>query len=146
MDKEGGNKLKEKPLISKKVLGTDKFNIKNSLSGMGKDKFYKQLNKINLEPDKYLSAVKEIAVRRNYKPELLGFSDDGIHKLIYDGIPFGRIGYNDKIIYAWLEINNKIPEGTMEIKYNNYRKRAKKVMEDTNNKFSPASLSYFLLW
>jgi hypothetical protein len=87
-----------------------------------------------------------VANKRGYDGNKLSISNDGIHKLNYDGVKFGRIGYNDKIIYTWLEHNNKIPEGTAKLKYTNYRKRAEKVMKETNNKFSPSSLSYYILW
>lgn len=141
------NILKNKPLITEKILNTKKYNVKSTKSGTGKNnKFEEQLNKINLTTKKYLKLVKFVAKNRGYNPELLKISNDGIHKLEYDNIPFGRVGYNDKIIYAWLEHNKQIPEGTMIKKYTNYRKRAKKVMEETNNKFSPASLSFYLIW
>ena len=52
----------------------------------------------------------------------------------------------DKILYTWLEFNNKIEEGTTKKKYTNYRKRAYMVMKKTNNKYSPSSLSYYILW
>ncbi len=99
-----------------------------------------------MSKDEYLDLVKFIAHNRDYDPRLLKISDDGIHKLEYNNIPFGRVGYNDKIIYGWLEHNGELPEGTMKKKYINYRKRARKVMQETNNKYSPASLSYYLLW
>lgn len=116
------------------------------MSGRGKEDFKSQLEKINLNPDKYLDFAKFIASHRGYDKNKLQLCNDGIHKLSYDGVKFGRVGYNDKIIYTWLEYNNKVPEGTAKIKYTNYRKRAKKVMEATNNFYSPASMSYNILW
>ena len=112
----------------------------------GNNKFINQLKAIDLTPKKYLKMAKFVAKNRDYNSDLLTISNDGIHKLEYNNIPFGRIGYNDKIIYAWLEINNKIPLGTMKNKYINYRKRAEKVMKQTNNMFSPSALAYFILW
>ena len=106
----------------------------------------KQLKGINLNPKKYLKMVKFVAENRGYNPDLIKFSDDGLHKFEYDGVKFGRVGYNDKIIYTWLEHNNILPDGTAEEKYLNYRKRAYNVMKKTNNKYSPASLSYYILW
>jgi len=143
---EEKNKLKEKPLNTEKLLGTDKFNIKNTITGKGKNEFSKFLKGVDLTLNKYLKMARFVAKNRGYDPDLLNISDDGIHKLNYDGVGFGRVGYNDKIIYTWLEHNNKIPEGTAKLKYTNYRKRAIKVMKETNNKFSRASLSYFILW
>jgi hypothetical protein len=143
---EEKNKLKEKPLKTKKVLGTDKFNIKNTITGMAKPDFESQLEKIGLTINKYLEIVKTIAKSRGYNPEKLTEATDGIHKLNYDGVKFGRVGYNDKIIYMWMEKHGKVPKGTTKMKYTNYRRRAEKVMKETNNKFSPASLSYNLIW
>lgn len=117
------------------------------MSGKGKyNNFNKYLEKIQINPNDYLELVKKVAKHRNYNPNLLEFANDGIHKLKYNDIPFGRIGYKDKIIYAWLEASEILPEGTTKKKSTNYRKRAKKVMKETNDKFSPASLSYYLIW
>lgn len=178
------NDLKEKHLITKKILNTDKYNIKPTISGMGKDTtendlkecflkikdiyndsnliikelnnkliglgknktFENQLKEIGLTADDYLNLVKIVAKHRNYNPELLKISDDGIHKLEYNNIKFGRVGYNDLIIYTWLEYNKMIPEGTAKLKKINYRKRARAIMIKTKNKYSPASLSYQILW
>ena len=140
------NKIGKKPLITKNILKSDKYNIKSTLTGTGNNKFKNQLKEIGLTTDEYLNFAKFIAKNRNYDPNKIKISTDGIHKLEYDNIPFGRVGYKDKIIYCWLEINDKVPEGTAKIKYTNYRKRAEKVMKRTNNKYSRASLSYNLLW
>jgi hypothetical protein len=140
------NKLKEKHLITKNVLGTNKYNIKSTITGKGKNNFEEYLKNVDLTPKKYLKMARFIANQRDYDADKLSISNDGIHKLNYDGVNFGRIGYNDKLIYTWLEHNEKIPEGIAKIKYTNYRKRAIKVMKETNNKFSPSSLSYYILW
>lgn len=157
------NKIGKKQLKTKDILGTEKYNIKPTITGTGKNdlkeyfsknkkiknddiSFEKQLNEIGLTPEDYLNLVKTVAKHRNYNPELIKISDDGIHKLNYDGIKFGRVGYRDKIIYYWLEKIGKIPKGTAKEKYINYRKRAKDVMIKTKNKYSPASLSYNIIW
>lgn len=114
---------------------------------MQKDyKFANQLEGYNLTPSQYLDIVKHVAKQRGYNPKKLNLSYDNIHKLDYDGVKFGRVGYKDKIIYSWLEHIGDIPEGTTRTKYQNYRKRAVKVMKETNNKYSPSSLSYYLIW
>ena len=135
------NKLKEKPLITEKVLGTKKFNIKNTLTGSSNNnKFNKQLEDLDIDKNKYLSMAKKAATNSGYNPNLLKFSSDPKKKLNYDGVNFGAVGYNDYIIYQLFQ-----PD-IAEQKRTNYRKRARKVMEATNNKFSPASLSYNLIW
>lgn len=109
-------------------------------------KFENQLNEYNLNTTIYLNVAKIIAKKRGYDPKKLSLANDNIHKLDYDGVKFGRVGYKDKLIYAWLESNGLVPQGTMRQKYTNYRKRAKEVMKNTKNKFSPASLSYYIIW
>jgi hypothetical protein len=96
--------------------------------------------------DDYLEAARTAAKENDYDPSLLQHATDGVHKLVYDRVPFGRKGYKDRILYAYLEKNNKVPEGTTEKKYKNYRKRARAVMLKTKNKYSPASLAYYILW
>jgi hypothetical protein len=133
------NDLKNKfPLVDKV--------INNKKTSTNVIKFKNQLKEIDLSVDDYLKMAQFIAKNRGYDPKKLKISIDGIHKLNYDGINFGRVNYNDKIIYTWLEHNNKIPEGTAKRKYINYRKRAEKVMKQTNNKYSRASLSFYILW
>lgn len=117
------------------------------LKGMGKNKIFKnQLEEIDLTPENYLNLVKIVAEHRKYNPDLLKIADDGIHKLEYNNVKFGRVGYNDLIIYTWLEYNKMIPAGTAKLKKINYRKRAREIMRKTKNKYSPASLSYQILW
>ncbi len=141
------NDLKEKHLITKKILNTDKYNVKPTMTGTGKNKIFKnQLEEIDLTPENYLNLVKIVAEHRKYNPNLLKIADDGIHKLEYNNVKFGRVGYNDKIIYSWLEKLKEVPEGTTKKKYINYRKRAREIMQKTKNKYSPASLSFNLIW
>ena len=141
------NDLKEKHLITKKILNTDKYNVKSTMTGTGKNKIFKnQLEEIDLTPENYLNLVKIVAEHRKYNPDLLKIADDGIHKLEYNNVKFGRVGYNDKIIYSWLEKLKEVPEGTTKKKYINYRKRAREIMKKTKNKYSPASLSFNLIW
>ena len=108
--------------------------------------FAEQLSEYNLTPLQYLDIAKYIAEKRGYDPERLTLSTDNKHKLEYDCIRFGAVGYKDKIIYSWLEHNNELPEGTAIKKGTNYRKRAERVMLRTNNKFSPASLAWSIIW
>jgi len=102
--------------------------------------FSERLQSIGLYPDLYLKLVKNIASKNGYNPDLLTFSDDKKHKLSYNGIKFGANGYNDYIIYSLLH------ENIAEKKRENYRKRAKEVMLKSGSKYSPASLSYYILW
>jgi hypothetical protein len=134
-------KLKEKPLITEKLLKTDEFNIKPTLSGMGKKSFKSYIESQNIDTNKYLKLVKQNAKNNGYEPNKLKWAEDGKHKFTYENIPFGAMKYNDYLLYQ-LKEGSKVAE----IKRRNYRKRAESTMKATNNKFSPASLSYYILW
>lgn len=141
------NKIGKKQLKTKSILGTDEFNIKSTKTGMGKKAlFRKQLEKIGFNIDKYIEIAKFVAKKRGYNPDLITEAQDGIHKLNYDGTYFGRVGYNDRIIYGFLENIGKVPKGTTIQKMKNYRARAVSTMKKTKNKYSPASLSFFITW
>ena len=131
----------DKQVLSEKVLKTDKFNIKPTLTGTGKDKFIKQLEDNNITPQNYLKIVKMNAKLHGYDSKLLKFANNNKHKLSYNGTEFGRVGYNDFIIYLFTT-----DEETAFKKRNAYRKRAYKVMKETNDKYSPASLAFNILW
>jgi len=141
-------KLNNDKCFSNKNLSLEnaKKQMKAIIYNENKNLFKKQLNEYKLTLEEYLNLAKIKAKLNNYNPNLLSISNDGKHKLNYDGINFGKISYKDKIIYAWLEFLNKIDDGTTKLKSNNYRKRSYNVMKKTNNNLSPASLSYYILW
>ena len=141
------NELKEKPLLTKKVLDRDDLNIKPTKTGLGKDgNFKKQLQKLNITEDEYLDYAKKIANIRGYDGKKLELANDGKHKLEYDGVKFGAVDYMDFILYLHLVKEGKLPYEEAIEKMTNYRKRAYKVMKATNNKYSASSLAYNLLW
>jgi hypothetical protein len=126
--------------LIKRILNSALLVFKDSKVGSGQNKFMNQLNNLNISPDKYLKIAKSTAKQAGYNPKLLKFSSKPNKKLEYDGVDFGAVGYGDFIIYKLT--NNKIANKKRE----DYRKRAEKVMKETNNKISPASLSYYILW
>ncbi|HEY9705367.1 MAG TPA: DUF5872 domain-containing protein [Allocoleopsis sp.] len=138
------NKLKNKPLKTETIIKSKRLNIKPTLTGLGKKKL-KPLPKKLL-----LLIVQKVAKERNYDPKSLKLSKDKIHKLEYhDGkkwVKFGREGYNDFPTYLYNYTLGNITKEEAYNKMRNYRKRATKVMQKTKNKYSPASLSYYLLW
>ena len=102
-------------------------------------------------PQKLLLLIaKGIAKERGYDPSKLRLSKDGKHKLEYEHnnkwIKFGRSGYNDFITYMYNHYLGNITYATAVLKMKNYRKRAYSVMKKTGNIYSPASLSYYILW
>ena len=80
-----------------------------------------QLKKINLSPETYLKRAKRAASKTGYNPSLLTFSNDSIHKLNYNGVKFGRVGYGDFIIWTHNEKNGIVPKGYANMKRNVFR-------------------------
>ena len=99
-----------------------------------------------MTPKSYLKEARKAANAKGYDGRALEFADDGVHKLqIWDDngnpVKFGRVGYNDFIL--WSSIN---PNEAME-KRKNYLARATKIKGDwKSNKFSPNNLAISILW
>lgn len=148
-----GHSLSKRPLSYENALAQMRaVGIREKLYGgnISKD-FLTQLENIGFKPSKYLKIARETAYNNGYNPSTINFSNDGVHKLeIIDNLgkvkKFGRVNYSDYIIYQHLEKLKIVPKGTAEIKRYNYRKRAYNVMKKTKNDFSPASLSFYILW
>jgi len=141
------------PLQTKKILGTDRFNIKTTVKGFGKksNKFVEQLDSIGLKPESYLKAVKHLAKESGYDPDKVELSQDGIHKVVYhspEGLKrFGRVGYGDYIIWSYKEAKRKVPKGHADKKRNVFRKSHGAMSKIHNlGKYSPNELSINLLW
>ena len=148
------NKKSKKPLITKSVLGTDEFNIKHTKTGMGKesDDFLIQLNDIGLNPEQYLKEVKKRAKRAGYNPNDLYISDKNKYKLVMiddEGKKhyFGRVNYNDYIIYQFLEKNEKVPKGTARQKRRRFHISHELIKGNwRNDKYSPNNLALRVNW
>lgn len=141
------NKLKQEPLLTKKILDTDKFNIKLTMSGTGNNKFMNQLEAIDYKPGIYLKDARIIAAKRGYNPKLLNFSDKPNKKLNYNGVNFGQVNYNDFLIYKHLERAGKIPKDAANKKMSSYRARATKIKGDWKDDIqSPNNLAINILW
>ncbi len=145
------NELKQKPLLTNKLLKTDKYNIKSTFTGLGKDKFLTQLEKIKYPIDKYLNDAKRAAKKEGYDPNKLSFANNNDNKLKYDspeGIKyFGKAGYGDFLIWTFKEKNNEVKKGYAKMKRNVFRKSHSAITKMYNlNKFSPNELSIKILW
>lgn len=140
---EGGNYNKLDDLreqLKKTVEEIKKTNNK-------KTSFINYLENIGFSPELYLKVVKIKAKQYGLEPELLNFSTKKNKKLNYNGIDFGATTYKDFIIYNFLEIQNKEPEGTALKKRNLYLKRSKNIKGNwKENKISPNNLSIHILW
>jgi hypothetical protein len=139
------NKCFSNKPLTKKVAKKQLKAIGMHGKGINKN-FENQLNNIGLDSKDYLYYARFLAKNRGYEPNLIEFSDKKNKKLMYNNeIHFGAVNYNDKIIYSFLELNDKIPKGTTKIKVDNYRKRAEEI-KNKSNKYSPSNLSYYILW
>lgn len=140
------NKLKNKSLITSKILNTNEYNIKDTVSGSGSD-FIHQLNEIGLSPSKYLNEAKKEAKKNGYDPKNLFLSDKKNYKLMYLNNHFGRVNYNDFIIWSHLEKKGLVPFGYANKKRNTYHKSHGNIHGDwVNNKNSPNMLSLNINW
>jgi hypothetical protein len=145
------NDLKDKQLITKDLLKTDKYNIKSTITGTGKDKFIKQLENIKYPIDKYINDAKKVALKEGYDPEKLSYADNNDNKLKYDspdGLKyFGKVGYGDFLIWSFKEKKGIVKKGYAKMKRNVFRKSHGAITKMYNlNKFSPNELAIKILW
>lgn len=112
--------------------------------------FRKQLREVGILPADYLTTVRHIAKQEGYSDVL--FSDDDEHKLmIYDNEGklrrFGRVGYNDLILWTVLEMKGKARKGQAEMKRKVFHKSHSAIRGDwKSDKYSPNQLSLKILW
>ena len=115
-------------------------------------KFDKQLRKAGIEPSSYLKEAQRRAKNAGLPYKVLGFADDGDHKLAIpnaDGkmIKFGKVGYGDHLIWSHLEKAQKVPLGTADAKRNTFQKSHSKIKGDwKSDPFSPNNLALKVLW
>jgi hypothetical protein len=115
-------------------------------------KFDKQLKKVGIEPSLYLKEAQRRAKDAGLPHKVLGFADDGDHKLSIpnaDGrmIKFGKVGYGDHLIWSHLERAGSAPKGTADAKRNTFQKSHSKIKGDwKKDAFSPNSLALNVLW
>ena len=123
-----------------------------TLSGWGKeDAFTKQLTEVGMTSTDYLHEAKLRAYQAGYDPSLLSFANDGVHKLQYKtpkGIrKFGRVGYNDFIIWKHLEESSEVPEGFADKKRNTYHKSHERISQIYKlDRYSANALSLVVNW
>jgi len=115
-------------------------------------KFAKQLKAAGVEPAAYLKEARRRAKQSNYPAQLLGFADDGIHKLAIpdrDGriIKFGAVGYGDHTLWSALESQGRAAKGTAEAKRSTFHRSHSQIKGDwKSNKYSPNNLALRVLW
>jgi hypothetical protein len=105
-----------------------------------------------LSREEYLSRARAKAKSEGYPYKLLGYADDGKHKLQIpntDGkiIRFGRKGYGDFIIWSALEASGKVEKGKAENKRKVFHNSHTKIKGDwRSDLFSPNNLALKILW
>lgn len=114
--------------------------------------FQAQLKSIGISPSKYLKEAQAAAKSAGLPYKVLGFADDGEHKLAIpnaDGkmIKFGRVGYNDFLLWRHLEASGKVPRGEAA-KHQNVFQKSHSAMKGNWRKdpFSPNNLALKILW
>ena len=118
----------------------------------GNPKFMSQLSRLNISPSSYLEEAKKRAKANHYPYKLLGFSNDGVHKLQIPNnhgkiIRFGRVGYGDYIIWTHQEKAQKVEKGYADDKRDTFHKSHSKIRGVwKSNLFSPNNLALKILW
>lgn len=127
-----------KPLTKERAIKQEKAIILSELEG---GSLY------DIDEDLYMAVAKIKAEHTGYNPDLLEWADDDIHKLKYNGVKFGRKGYNDFIIYAIRANNGEITKEEALKHRKNYLARATKIKGKwKDNKESPNNLAINILW
>jgi len=126
--------------------------LRRQMRGGTKHKFHAQLRKEGIQPSVYLKEAQRRAKKAGLPYRVLGFSDDGIHKLaIPDAngkmIRFGRVGYGDHLIWSHLESEGNAPKGTAAKKRHQFQSSHQKIRGNWKaNPFSPNNLALNVLW
>ena len=114
--------------------------------------FEKQLHEVGIVPSSYLRIARERAKDAGLPYKLLGFADDGEHKLAIpdqDGkmVKFGRVGYGDFILWSDAEAKGEVPPGYADQKRRTFQKSHRAIKGDwKKNPFSPNNLALKVLW
>lgn len=145
------------PTVRAIVEAAERMSLQDALkprqTGSGrKGNFKQQLRSVGINPAAYLAEARKKAKEKGYDPSSLNFSDDGVHKLRIHTAEgemrqFGRVGYNDFLIYSHLEATNQVPKGTAEEKQSRFVKSHIKIKGQwKQDDYSPNWLSIRILW
>ena len=109
--------------------------------------FKNYLDGIGMNPKQYLLEARNNADKHGYDAELLEFADDGVAKLRYEGVEFGRVGYRDFIIWRHLEDQREVARGTAKKRQSSYLARANGIKgEWRGNPLAKNTLAITILW
>ena len=104
----------------------------------------KGMDLLGMSEAAYMKKAKSKAKKAGYDPKKLSMCSDGVHKLDYDGVKFGRVGYGDHILYSFLEKSGEAPKGTASKKRKVFR-ASHSAMKDSG-KGSANQLALAILW
>lgn len=110
-------------------------------------KFDKQLRSIGMNPSLYLKEAQRRAKAAGLHYKLLGFADDGDHKLAIPNpsgkiVRFGKVGYNDFLIWKHLK-----GEADAEKHRSRFQKSHRALKGEWKaDPYSPNSLALSVLW
>jgi hypothetical protein len=109
--------------------------------------FKNYLDGVGMSPKQYLLEARNNADKHGYDAELLEFADDGVAKLRYEGVEFGRVGYRDFIIWRHLEDQREVARGTAKKRQSSYLARANGIKgEWRGNPLAKNTLAITILW
>ena len=116
-----------------------------------KDKFIKQLDKIGLSKYEYLAHAKMMARHHGYVPDLLTFAENNDNKLKYESprgtVYFGKAGYNDYIIWGFLEKEGEVEKGFAKKKRHMFRESHEAISRIHKlDRYSPNEMALKILW
>jgi hypothetical protein len=128
-------------------------NIYHNMIGgsMKADTFMKQLEKLKISRNEYLSHAKMMALSRGYNPDLLSFAEDNNHKLKYESpkgiVRFGKANYGDYIIYQFMEKMGDVERGFAKKKRRVFRASHSEISRIHHlDKYSPNEMSINVIW
>ena len=130
----------------------DRHRLRTFKGGAIQSAFKKQLIELGIDPEHYLEMAKKNAEDKGYDPSKIDWSDNKTHKLRIerpDGkiVRFGRVAYNDFLIWSHLEENNQVENGTAKERQDRFWKSHTKIKGKwKDDKYSPNWLALNVLW
>lgn len=130
----------------------DRHKLRIFRGGAVQSAFKKQLIELGIDPEDYLAEARKTAEERGYDGSKIDFSDNKTHKLRIETpegriVRFGRVSYNDFLIWSHLEKNNQVEKGTAKERQDRFWKSHTKIKGKwKKDKHSPNWLALNVLW
>jgi hypothetical protein len=130
----------------------DRHKIRIFKGGAIQSAFRRQLMELQFSQEDYLKEARAKAEAAGYDPEKVDFSDNKTHKLRIetpDGriVRFGRVSYNDSLIWNHLESAGQVEKGTAKQNQERFVKSHMKIKGKwKTDDYSPNWLALRILW